>query len=68
MEGFGAIVLLGLAFAFTIWIFILVPAGMARARGRGQLVWVLVSLIFSPLLAVLLLWALGDAPGGDGRR
>jgi hypothetical protein len=51
-----------LAALVVLWLFILVPAGMARARGRGALVWVLISLTFSPLLAILLLVALGDAP------
>jgi hypothetical protein len=35
---------------------------MAEARGRSAIGWVLVSLFFSPILAVFLLWVLGDAP------
>jgi len=50
------------ALYITLWLFILLPARMAEARGRSAIGWVLVSLFFSPILAVLLLWVLGDAP------
>ncbi|PLL13883.1 hypothetical protein C0V75_00020 [Tabrizicola sp. TH137] len=50
------------AFYITLWLFILLPARMAEARGRSAIGWVLVSLFFSPILAVFLLWVLGDAP------
>lgn len=33
---------------------------MARTRGRSAVLWVLVSLFLSPLLAILLLLVLGD--------
>lgn len=52
---------------FMLWLFILLPAKMARERNRDALIWVLISLFGSPILAILLLIALGDAPG-DGRR
>lgn len=62
IEGLLA-VLVGLAVLyFTIWILILLPAKMAEARGRSAFGWVLVSLFFSPFLAVILLWLLGDHP------
>lgn len=62
IEGLLA-VFVGLAVLyFTIWILILLPARMAEARGRSAFGWVLVSLFFSPFLAVFLLWLLGDHP------
>ena len=61
MEGLFALIL-GLAVLwFTLWLFILLPARMAEARGRSAVVWVLLSLIFSPFFAIFLLWLLGDA-------
>lgn len=56
--------LVTLLFALTalyliFWIAVSVPAGMARARGRSAVVWVLISLILSPLVAIFLLWLLG---------
>lgn len=43
----------------AIWFVIILPARMARARGRRALVWVAISVIGTPLLAILLLVALG---------
>jgi len=58
--------LLGLAaLYFGLWIFILLPADMAKARGRSAFGWVLVSIFFSPILACLLLWLLGDVPNRE---
>ncbi len=48
--------------AFVIWLWIIVPMNMAQARNRSGLIWVLISIVGSPLLAILLLYALGDAP------
>jgi hypothetical protein len=45
----------------VIWLFILLPIGMARARNRSSVVWVLVSLILSPLVAIIALALLGAA-------
>jgi fumarate reductase subunit C len=57
------IFLIGLAvLAFAFWFAILLPANMAAARGRSQIVWILISLVGSPILAILLLVALGEAP------
>ncbi|MFZ1725124.1 MAG: hypothetical protein WAU13_00520 [Albidovulum sp.] len=50
------------ALYFTLWIFILLPVRMAETRGRSAFGWVLVSIFFSPILACLLLWLLGDSP------
>lgn len=45
----------------VLWLYIFLPAEMARDRGRSALAWVLVSLIASPILAILLLWLVGPA-------
>ena len=51
---------------FMFWWFFLLPAGMATNRGRNAVGWVLVSVLFSPILACLLLWLLGNNPNGRG--
>jgi len=51
---------------FMFWLFILLPAGMATNRGRSAVGWVMVSVLFSPILACLLLWLLGNNPNGRG--
>lgn len=61
MEGILSIILGLLALFIVVWLYILLPAGMAERRGRSQLIWVLISLFGSPILACLLLLALGDA-------
>lgn len=50
------------ALYFILWIYILLPARMAEARGRNAFGWVLLSILFSPILACLLLWLLGNNP------
>jgi len=50
-----------LALFLVVWLYILLPAGMAARRNRSQLIWVLISFVGSPILACLLLLALGDA-------
>lgn len=62
----GAIILLLLGAVLFLWIAIILPAQMAGARGRSGLLWVLISLVGSPLLAILLLLALGDAQDRRG--
>ena len=74
LEGLFALILLGLMLFllgfmlwFGVWLVILLPAGMAEDRNRSALLWVLVSLFGSPVLAILLLMALGARPpGGPG--
>lgn len=52
----------------VLWFMIFLPAGMARKRNRSAVIWVLISLFGSPILAVLLLLALGNSPAyGQGR-
>lgn len=62
IEGLFLLLFWLAALYFTLWIFILLPARMAEARGRSSLGWVIVSLFFSPVLAIFLLWLLGGAP------
>jgi len=50
------------AVALTIWFYFVVPAQMATNRNRRPGVWVLISLFFSPILAILLLIAMGNQP------
>lgn len=54
-----------LVLVFVFWLYIIVPAQMARNRKRSALVWVLISIVGSPLLAILLLIALGKADPGS---
>jgi hypothetical protein len=61
MEGIFSVVFGLLALFIVLWLYILLPAGMAERRSRSQLIWVLISLFGSPILACLLLLALGDA-------
>ncbi len=61
MEQLFVIIAGALALFFLIWLYILLPAGMAERRNRSQLIWVLISFVGSPILACLLLLALGDA-------
>ncbi|WP_281973139.1 hypothetical protein [Ruegeria faecimaris] len=65
METIVAIVASALALAFVIWLWIIVPMNMAQNRNRSGLIWVLISIVGSPLLAILLLYALGDAPSAQ---
>lgn len=60
MEDGFLIVFALLSLFVVVWLYILLPAGMAERRGRSQLIWVLISLVGSPILACLLLLALGD--------
>lgn len=61
MDGLLSLVFGLFALFVVLWLYILLPAGMAERRNRSQLIWVLISLVGSPILACLLLLALGDA-------
>lgn len=61
IEGLFSIVFGLLALFIVLWLYIFLPAGMAERRNRSKLIWVLISLFGSPILACLLLLALGDA-------
>ena len=60
--------LFGFAFAAVLliaalWFCIILPYEMAEDRGRSGIGWVLVSLIFSPIAAIVILWLIGDVEG-----
>ena len=67
-SGFLGIILALFALYLVVWFYILLPASMAEKRGRSAFGWVILSLIFSPILACLLLWLLGDDPNRGGAR
>ncbi len=50
---------LGMVLLVVFWLVILIPAEMAKHRDRSAIIWVLISLLFSPFLAIFLLWVLG---------
>ncbi len=67
MVGDGIGLLLGfVALVFLFWFSIILPAQMAASRGRNWFIWICISVIGTPLLAILLLIALGDAPNRHG--
>ena len=55
MEDFLSLIVFLIAIAFVVWLYILLPAGMAERRNRSRIIWVLISLVGSPILACLLL-------------
>ncbi len=61
MDGLVGLLFLIVLGVFVIWLYIL-PITMAGRRNRSGLIWFLIGLVGSPLLAILLLLALGDAP------
>lgn len=50
-----------LVLVFVIWLYFVLPYQMAERRNRNGVIWILISLVGSPLLAILLLIALGPA-------
>ena len=60
VNGLLALLCLFLGFWFGLWLYVLLPVDMARNRNRSAFIWVLISLLGSPILAVLLLLALGE--------
>ena len=65
MDSLVLLVAALVALYLTLWVIILLPARMAEARGRSAFGWVLVSVFFSPFLAVILLLLIGDARRDD---
>lgn len=59
MDVFILIIAYGAMLWFIVWFVIFLPAGMAKKRNRSAVVWVLVSIILSPLVAILLLVMVG---------
>jgi len=64
-EGLLTVFLMVLVLWFALWLCILLPARMAEKLGRSQVGWVLLGLLFSPILACLLLWLLGNVPNSQ---
>jgi hypothetical protein len=62
MEALGTALFLLLGLSIVFLLFIYLPASMAYRRGRNGFIWVCVSLLMSPIVAVLLLLVLGNAP------
>lgn len=60
MEAFLFLILGGLTLWFLIWFCILLPYRMAERRGRDGYLWVAVSIIGSPFVAIVLLLIAGD--------
>lgn len=62
MAGLPLIWLVGpLTVAFCIGLWVIVPAKMAKKRNREPAIWVILSVIASPLVAIIALLAVGDA-------
>lgn len=59
MDVFIFIIAYGALLWFMVWFVIFLPAGMAKKRNRSAVAWVLVSIILSPLVAILLLVMVG---------
>jgi hypothetical protein len=47
--------------ALAVYVYVVLPVRMAAARGRSRVGWLLISLLFSPLVAVVGLMVLGRA-------
>ncbi|MAM61429.1 hypothetical protein [Maritimibacter sp. UBA3975] len=60
MEALVNLILFGLFAFLVVWVYFFLPAGMASRRNRSPVIWVLISLVGRPLLAILLLLALGE--------
>jgi hypothetical protein len=54
------------AIILVFWSCYILPAGMARTRGRSVILWIFLSLLFSPLISVPLLLAMGNAQKSSG--
>ncbi len=44
----------------ALWLYIFLPADMAKARNRSTVIWVLISICFTPLTAIFGLLVLGQ--------
>lgn len=62
MEDLLILILALVALFVVFWFYVLLPMQMAGNRNRNKLGWVLVSLFFSPVIAIIGLLLLGDAP------
>ena len=55
-----ALLLMALGLWFAWWLIVQVPYEMANDRNREGIAWVIVSIVGSPILAILALWLLGS--------
>ena len=53
------VIVIIVALVFVLWLYIMLPWEMAENRERSAFFWVLISIIFSPLLSIIALWLLG---------
>lgn len=59
MDGFILIIGYGAMLWLILWFVIFLPARMAKKRNRSAVIWVVCSIILSPLVAIVLLLLLG---------
>lgn len=57
-----------IATAFFVWLWIIVPAKMAKQRHREPAIWIILSVIASPLVAIVALLAVGDADERESNK
>lgn len=57
------ILLIAALVLFLLWIFIILPYQMAERRNRSGILWVILTILISPLLTILLLLLLGRKTG-----
>lgn len=57
-----------LAVVFLFWLWVIVPAKMAKKRHREPAIWVILSVIASPLVAIVALLAVGDGDSINRRK
>jgi len=60
MDNLASLFLSLIVLIFVIWFWIFLPLQMANRRNRSAVIWLLISILFSPILAILLLLALGN--------
>ena len=65
MEELVPIIVMLFVLFVVIWLYIILPAQMAETRNRSTVIWMLISLVGSPLLAILLLLVLGNVPSNE---
>lgn len=69
MAGLPLMWLIGpLAVLFFLWLWVIVPAKMAKKRHREPAIWVILSVIASPLVAIVALLAVGDGDSINRRK
>ena len=51
-----------IACLIVIWLVLILPWQMAEKRDRSGFLWVVISIMLSPVVAILLLLALGEVP------